>query len=337
MSIKIQKNILLSKYTSFKIGGAARFFCVAENNDEIQEALEFAGKNKLNIFILGGGSNLLISDEGFDGLVIRIMNQELRVRNNEIFVGSGLSLAKLVGESVKNNLTGLEWAAGIPGTVGGAIVNNAGAFGKCMGDIVESVEICWLHSPGGLWSPSAGGLQTGSTALKGLWNQHIKKLNNKECDFSYRNSIFKEEKKYIILNAVLKLEKGNEAESRKMILEYFKSRKEKQPLEYPSAGSVFKNPKVDEKHFKRLIKEYPELNKIVKNNTIPAGWLIEQIDELKNKKIGGVMISEKHCNFIVNTGNAKAEDVVILISLIKQKIRNHFGIQLEEEVEYVGF
>ncbi len=308
MSIKIQKNILLSKYTSFKIGGAAKYFCVVENNDEIKEALEFAGKNGLKVFVLGGGSNLLISDEGFDGLVIKIQDTKYEIQtNNEIFVGSGLSLAKLVSESVKNNLTGLEMMAGIPGTVGGAVVNNAGAFGKCIGDVVESVEI----------------LETG-------------KLNSKECDFSYRSSIFKEEKKYIILNAVLKLEKGNEAESRKMILEILKSRKEKQPLEYPSAGSVFKNPVVDDNHLAKLKKEFPELNKIVKNNTIPAGWLIEELG-FKGKKIGGVMISEKHCNFIVNTGNAKAEDVVILISLIKQKVRNNFGIQLKEEIEYVGF
>ena len=307
MSIKIQKNILLSKYTSFKIGGAAKYFCVVENSDEIKEALEFAEKNKLNIFILGGGSNLLISDEGFDGLVVQIMNYELRIKNNKILVGSGLPLAKLVSESVKNSLTGLEWAAGIPGTVGGAIVNNAGAFGKCMGDIVESVEI----------------LETG-------------KLNSKECRFSYRSSVFKEEKKYIILNAVLKLEKGNEAESRKMILEILKSRKEKQPLEYPSVGSVFKNSVVDDNHLVKLKKEFPELSKIVKNNTIPAGWLIEELG-FKGKKIGGAMISEKHCNFIMNTGNAKAEDVVILTSLIKQKVRNNFGIQLKEEIEYIGF
>ena len=330
MLIKIQKSISLSKYTSFKIGGPAKYFCVAENVDEIQEALEFAGENKLKVFILGGGSNLLISDEGFDGLVIRIMNQELRIENNEIFIDSGLSLAKLVSESVKNNLTGLEWAAGIPGTVGGAIVNNAGAFGKCMRDVVEKAEVIILPLKKGVEGIS--GLE-----IRKLGNWEIRKLKNEECDFSYRNSIFKKEKKYIIINVVLKLEKGDQNESKKVITEILKSRKEKQPLEYPSAGSVFKNPVVDDNHLAKLKKEFPKLNKIAKNNVIPAGWLIEQIDELKNKKIGGAMISEKHCNFIVNFNNAKAEDVVILISLIKQKVRNKFGIQLKEEIEYVGF
>ena len=340
MSIKIQKNISLSKYTSFKIGGPAKYFCVAENVDEIQEALEFAGENKLKVFILGGGSNLLISDEGFDGLVIRIMNQELRIENNEIFIDSGLSLAKLVSESVKNNFTGLEWAAGIPGTVGGAIVNNAGAFGKCMRDVVESVEICWLHCPhrSGAVEPKCEPLALGLHSPTGQWSQQLfKKLKNKQCQFSYRNSIFKKEKKYIILSVALKLEKGNQEKSKEIITEILKSRKEKQPLEYPSAGSVFKNPVVDDNHLAKLKKEFPELIKIAKTNIIPAGWLIEQIDELKNKKIGGAMISEKHCNFIVNFNNAKAEDVIILISMIKQKVRSHFGIQLKEEVEYVGF
>ncbi|MCK5466650.1 FAD-binding protein [Candidatus Parcubacteria bacterium] len=335
MSIKIQKNISLSKYTSFKIGGPAKYFCVAENVDEIQEALEFAGENKLKVFILGGGSNLLISDEGFDGLVIRIMNQELRIENNEIFIDSGLSLAKLVSESVKNNFTGLEWAAGIPGTVGGAIVNNAGAFGKCMGDVVENVEI--LNPPRPLCERGSCSVPPLKKGVRGISSLEIGKLNNKQCRFSYRNSIFKKEKKYIILSVALKLEKGNQEKSKEIITEILKSRKEKQLLEYPSAGSVFKNPVVDDDHLAKLKKEFPELIKIAKTNTIPAGWLIEQIDELKNKKIGGAMISEKHCNFIVNFNNAKAEDVIILISMIKQKVRSHFGIQLKEEIEYMGF
>ena len=332
--IKIKKNISLSKYTSFKIGGPAKYFCVVENNEEIKEALEFAGKNKLKVFVLGGGSNLLISDEGFDGMVIRIMNYELRIKDNNIICGAGLSLMKLVNESVQNNLTGLEWAAGIPGTIGGAVVNNAGAFGKCMGDVVESVKILEYKT-----SPFAKG-------AGGISSLDVKKLNNKQCNFSYRSSLFKEDKKYIILSAVLKLEKENQGEGKKITMtpslekrvgEILKLRKEKQPLEYPSAGSVFKNPVVDDDHFEKLKKEFPELNKIAKNNTIPAGWLIEQIEGLKGKKIGGAMVSEKHCNFIVNFNNAKAEDVVILISLIKQKVRNKFGIQLKEEIEFMGF
>jgi len=236
MSIKIQKNIPLSKHTSFKIGGLAKYFCVAENNEEIKEALYYAEKNKLKIFILGGGSNLLISDEGFNGIVIRIQNSKFKIQNSNIICGGGLSLAKLVSETVKADLTGVEWATGIPGTVGGAIVNNAGAFGKCMGDVVESIEIldsCWLHSlhRSGAVEPECKPFANGLHSPAGLWSQCIKKLNNKQCQFSYRNSIFKKEKKYIILDAVLKLNKGNQEDSRKTITEILKSRKEKQPGE----------------------------------------------------------------------------------------------------------
>ena len=314
MSITIQKNISLSKYTSFKIGGPAKYFCVVENREQIKEALEFAKENKLKVFILGGGNNLLISDKGFDGLIVKIQDTRYKIQaDNKIFIGSGLSLAKLVLESVKNNLVGLEYLMGIPGTVGGAIVNNAGAFGKCMGDVIKEVEVLEIKK------------------LK------IKKLDNKECQFEYRNSIFKKEKKYIILNAVLRLEKGDQEESKKTITEILESRRKKQPLEYPNAGSVFKNPVVDDVLLEKLKKEFPELNKIAKNNIISTGWLIEQVEGLKGKKIGDAMVSKKHCNFIVNIGNAKAEDVIILVSLIKQKVRSHFGIQLKEEIEYVGF
>jgi len=353
----IQKNIFLSKCTTFKIGGPAKYFCVAKNIEETKKALEFAQRNSLKIFILGGGSNLLVSDRGFDGLVIKLQITNYKFQDNKIICGAGASLAKLVNESAKANLTGLEWAAGIPGiTVGGAICNNAGAFGKCMGDVVENVEILdigklgnkqynrWLHSVRPAGGPAEPFCAIGSTALSGLWSQHIlgnwkleiRKLNNKQCRFSYRSSIFKEEKKYIIVGAVLKLEKGNKEESGKMIAEFLKSRREKQPLEYPSAGSVFENPIVGDKHLEKLIDKYPELKGIAKNNAIPAGWLVETL-ELKGKKIGGAMISEKHGNFIVNASGAKAEDVVILISLTKQKVRDNFGIQLVEEIEYVGF
>ena len=342
MSIKIKKNIPLSKYTTFKIGGPAKYFCLVKSNDEIEKALEFAEKNKLKIFVLGGGSNLLISDRGFDGLVIKTQNTRYKIQNSNIICDGGLSLMKLVSESVKSNLTGLEWAAGIPGTVGGAIANNTGANGKCMADVVRDIEILdigyWIlgNSPNPLLQKGNKIIPSLSKRTREISGLEIRKLNNKECEFSYRDSVFKREKKYIILSAVLKLKEGNREESKKTISEILKSRKEKQPLEYPSAGSIFKNPAVDDEHFKKLIKKYPELKNVAGNNAIPAGWLVEKAG-LKGKKIGGAMISEKHCNFIVNFNNAKAEDVVILISLIKQKIRTYFGIQLKEEIEYVGF
>jgi UDP-N-acetylmuramate dehydrogenase len=320
MPIKIQKNISLSKYTSFKIGGPAKFFCVVENIEEIKKALEFARENKLKIFVLGGGSNLLISDKGIDGFVIKIQNSKFKIKNSIMVCGAGFSLTKLVFEAVKANLTGLEWAAGIPGTVGGAVCNNSGAHGKCIEDVMKEVEV----------------IEIGKLGNKENGNLEIEKLKNKQCGFSYRESVFKRDKKYIILSAVLKLKKGDGIKSRKVIFEYLKSRTEKQPLQYPNAGSVFRNPILTDDHLERLIKENPKLKNISRNNTIPAGWFVEKL-RLKGKKIGGATVSEKHGNFIVNTDNAKAEDIVILISIIKQKIRSNFGVQLREEIEYAGF
>ncbi|MCK5332244.1 UDP-N-acetylmuramate dehydrogenase, partial [Candidatus Parcubacteria bacterium] len=285
MSIEIQHNISLSKYTSFKIGGQAKFFCLVESVEEAQEVLEYAKENKLAVFILGGGSNVLVSDSGFDGLVMKIQNTKYKIQTNgQISVGSGVSLSRLVSESVGNNLTGLEWVAGIPGTVGGAICNNTGAHGKSMEDIVKEVEIIEIVPPN-----------------KGGWG--VRKITNKDCQFSYRNSIFKTEKKYIILSAILKC--GiyplgfQEDESVKIIAKYLSSRKEKQPLEYPSAGSIFKNPKVENGVLNKIFIKYPELKELVHENTVSAGWFIEELG-LKRKKIGGAMISEKHGNFIVN-------------------------------------
>ena len=139
--MKIQENISLAQYTTFKIGGPARFFCEAESEKEILEALKFAQGKSLPVFVLGGGSNVLVSDKGFDGLVIKIKNSKLKIKNFTMECGAGCQLSKIVSESVKADLTGLEWAAGIPGTIGGAVRGNAGAFGSSMGEIIESVKV----------------------------------------------------------------------------------------------------------------------------------------------------------------------------------------------------
>ncbi len=313
LSGKIKKNISLATYSSFKIGGPARYFCVVENIDEIKEALKFAMDKNIKYFVLGAGSNLIFSDKGFEGLVMKLQVTSYKLqKNRELFVGAGLSLAKLLSESIANNLSGLEWVAGIPGTVGGAICNNSGAYGKSIADNLKEVEVLEIRK------------------------LEIRKLGNSECKFSYRDSIFKKEKKHVIISAVFSLEKGDQEESKKIVLERIKDRAAKQPLGYPSAGSIFKNPKVDDKYLEKIFIEYPELKEVVKNNTIPVWWFIDVLG-LKGKKIGGVMISEKHGNFIINTGGGKAEDIVILISLIKQKVRDNFNIQLKEEIEYVGF
>ncbi len=281
-----KKNILLAPYTTFKIGGPAKYFYIVKSANDLIKVIKWATKNKTPFFILGNGSNILVSDKGFNGLVIKMQNAKCKMQNAKIIADAGIILGKLVNESVKIGLTGLEWAAGIPGTIGGAIRGNAGAFDVSMSDIVERVRALNIKT------------------------SQITNFKNKDCKFNYRESIFKKNKNSIILSAELKLKKGKT--SKNLIKNYANQRKEKQPMEFFSAGCIFKNPAKQS-----------------------AGYLIEQCG-LKGKKIGGAMISEKHANFIVNTGKAKASDVKKLIDLCKEKVKNKFKIKLKEEIEYLG-
>jgi len=255
--MKFRKNVPLKNYTTFKIGGPAKYFFEAKRKEELIEAIKLAKKLELPFFILGGGSNLLVSDKGFDGLVIKF----------------GQPLSSYVSK-------GLEWAVGIPGTVQGAVYSNAGAFKKSMKDVVKEVEVFDTKT------------------------EKIKNFKSKDCKFGYRDSIFKKNKNLIILSIKIKSKKSN----RKKIKQYLDYRKKTQPLNLPSAGSIFKNPPAKS-----------------------AGELIEKCG-LKGKRIGNVKISEKHANFIVNLGNGKAKDVKKLIKIIKNKVKNKFGVTLKEEI-----
>lgn len=306
---RIEKNIELSQYSTFKIGGAAKFFYIAKTNEDLLRAVTFAKKLKIKHFILGGGSNLLISDQGYDGLVIKIETSDLIFKDNNLIVAdSGLNLQQLVNKTAEKGLKGLEWAAGIPGTVGGAVRGNAGAYGGQISDNLTGVEV-----------------------MKGS-KQFI--IKNEKINFGYRDSIFKHNNDTII-TAEFKLEKGNREEIKNKISEILQDRKEKQPLEYPSAGCIFKNiilKEIDNKKIQEL--NIPE--QYLKIGKLPAAWLIDYLD-LKGKTIGDARISKKHANFIVNLGKATASDVVQLISLVKMKARDELGIQLQEEIQYVGF
>lgn len=255
--MEFKKNVSLKNYTTFRIGGKAKYFFVAKTKDNLIEAIKTAKKKKLPFFILGDGSNLLVSDKGYKGLVIKF--------------GQPLSLYVFQG---------LEWATGIPGTVQGAVFGNAGAFGKSMKDVVKEVKVFDTKT------------------------EKIKNFKNKDCQFSYKNSIFRKKKNLIILSVEIKTKKSNP----KKIKEYFNYKKETQPLNFPSAGSIFRNPA-----------------------GFFAGELIDKCG-LKGKRVGNVKISEKHANFIVNLGNGKAKDVIKLIKLIKNKVKKKFGVVLKEEI-----
>jgi UDP-N-acetylmuramate dehydrogenase len=320
----IRENIALSDYSTFKIGGPAKYFCIAKDENETKEALDFAISKRLRVFVIGRGSNLLISDDGFDGLIIKTeiggMSISWAGEKAEARLGAGIPLAKLLLNFQNENVAGLEWAAGIPATLGGAIANNAGAKGSDIGKMVKEVSVLKMQlSPEGY-----------------LTDYAQKTLSHDECGFSYRKSIFKDLKRFVILGAVLSLQKGSGEKIRQEIAENMEARKNKQPLEYPNIGSIFKNPVLTEKQQNDIARKCPDLLQIIKDGSVPAGWLIEKAG-MKGRKVGGMMISEKHANFIVNTGNGRAEDAVILIGLIKEKIRIVFGIQLREEIEYVGF
>lgn len=308
----VQENIFLADYTTFQIGGPARYFYIAKSAEDIKKAIKAAKQEKIPYYIIGNGSNILVSDKGFDGLVVKIENSVIKVEGLKLTAGAGAFLGKVAGESIKAGLSGLEWMRGIPGTLGGALYGNAGAFGHIIGETVERVE-----------------------ALNAE-NLEQKYLNKEDCEFVYRSSVFKE-KKYVILSVEFQLIKGSKEDGEKLARSYVQARQGKHPVG-PSAGSVFKNPLIgdNEKAFQKILARFPEAEKFKEQGKIPAGWLIEEYG-LRGKKIGGAMVSEQHGNFFINAGGAKAEDVIMLISAIKQKIRVNFGIQLEEEIQYVGF
>jgi len=310
--LEIQKNVSLAQYTTFKIGGLAKFFAVAKNENEICEAFDFAVKNGLKVFVLGGGSNVLVSDKGFDGLVIKLENKEIKISDNVLECGAGAVLFDAVKAVIENGLTGFEWAAGIPGTFGGAVRGNAGAFEGTMSDCIESVKIL----------------------LPGENGAESKELLANECDFGYRSSFFKKNPGAIIISAKMKFSEGNKEKSLAAVKDILQKRISKQPYDMPSAGSFFQNPKVENSELVRKFEKDIGAESI--RGEVAAGWLIDQVG-LRGKKIGGAMVSEKHANFLVNAGNAKAEDVVILASYLKQQVRSKLGVQLVEEIQYVGF
>lgn len=280
----------MKKHTSFKIGGTADQFIKVKDEKELQEAIEYAKNKNLKIMILGNGSNVLVLDKGIRGLVIKIDIQKLEIEKKEkyveITVGSGYKTMALGIKLMNEEISGFEELSGIPGTIGGAIFMNAGAYGKEIKDINISTK-CMDY------------------------DGNIFELSNQEQEFEYRSSIFAK-KDYIILETKLKLEYGKKEEIKKKMDEYLSSRKEKQPIEYPSAGSTFK-----------------------RQEGVITAKLIDECG-LKGFQIGGAKVSEKHAGFIINYNNATAKDVINLIKYVKEKVYEVYGIKIKEEIRIVG-
>lgn len=309
----VKENIDLKNHSNYKIGGKARLFLIPKNAAEVKEAVAIAHKDKLPIFILGGGTNLLISDEGFAGAVIKPEIKTLEVEGNNIKVGAGVLMADLLNFAIEKGLSGLEWAGGLPGTVGGAIRGNAGAFAGEIKDVVKEVS---------------------SLDISDKEPKPVER-GNSECKFGYRNSIFKiNNGKEIILEAIIEMKKGDKKAIRQAVEEKIKYRKDRHPMEYPNIGSIFKN--VDVKTVPEKIR--PQIQHVIKNDpfpVVPTAYLISECG-VKGVSWGGAMISPKHPNFIVNILDAKAEDVKTLIKLVKAAVKEKFEIELEEEVIYVN-
>jgi UDP-N-acetylmuramate dehydrogenase len=308
--ITIQENIPLAPLTTFKIGGSARYFAAVMSDEDVMEALQYAKEHRLRVFVLGGGSNVLFSDAGFDGLIIKCENKEITASGTTVTVGAGAMLADVVSFAGKNGLAGIELMAGIPGSVGGATRGNAGAFGVEIGSLVTTVTF----------------LDT-----KTLKAQTIAR---EDCEFSYRQSFFKKNTYLLVLSVELVLTQGNVEEIQRIAAETIAKREAKHPQNIACAGSFFMNPLVSNP---KLLEEFAQdTGALSRDGKLPAGWLIDHVD-LRGKRVGGAQVSDIHPNYIINTGNATAEDILILASIVKQRVRTQLGIELKEEAHLVGF
>ena len=279
----------LSDHTSFRVGGPADYFVRPASREEIRGAILAAKEEKVPFFVIGNGSNLLVSDRGWRGMILQVGKnyQEITVDDNIITARSGATLARVAKEALDHSLTGMEFAAGIPGSVGGAVAMNAGAYDGEIRNILLDAEV--MTSEGEFITIPAADL-----------------------DLSYRHScVF--EKDYLVLSARFLLAPGDPGQIRGRMDELARARKEKQPLEYPSAGSTFKRPKG---YF--------------------AGKLIQDAG-LKGYTVGGAQVSEKHSGFVINRGGATAEEIAFLIAQVQKKVEQQFGVRMEPEVRFVGF
>ena len=278
----------MSQHTTFRIGGPADVFVMPENYEQIREVLRLCKEEKLPFFVLGNGSNLLVSDSGYRGVIIQMDRnmEEIRLDGEEIHACAGALLSSVAVAARNTSLTGFEFAGGIPGTIGGAAVMNAGAYGGELKDVLKEVTV--MTREGEILTIPADKLEMG-----------------------YRTSIIKTAG-YLVLEAVISLKKGDEEKIRAVMKELSERRTEKQPLDYPSAGSTFKRP---EGYF--------------------AGKLIMD-SGLRGYRVGGAQVSEKHCGFVIHAGGATAEDVRSLMDHVIRVVREKYGVTLEPEVKFLG-
>jgi len=286
---KYLENVSMKKYTTYRIGGNAKLMVFPKDSKKLILLLRELKRTNTLYKILGNGSNTLFSDKEFDGVIVKLdCFDKITFFRNSVKAGCGVNLIKLSNLTVRKSLSGLEFATGIPGTVGGAVYMNAGAYKSDMGYVVKSVKVI---------TP----------------NFEIITMTNKEMDFHYRSSFLQKNPGYICLEATIQLKKGDKSEMLEIVRDRKERRLQSQPLEYPSAGSVFRNP-----------------------TDLFAGKLIEDLG-YKGLIRGGAKISEKHANFIINYNNATGEDVKTLIEFIKEEVKEKYGVELKVEQEFVNW
>ena len=286
---KYLENESLSKHTTYRVGGKARLFVYPKNRNKLILLLKKLKEDNIKFKVLGNGSNTLFSDNDYDGVIINLENfNMIKFFRTTVKAEAGVNLIQLSLQTVKRGLAGLEFATGIPGTVGGAVFMNAGAYKSDMGYVTKSIEVL---------TPSF----------------EVITMTNKELNFHYRTSFLQQHRDYICLEALIKLNKGDRDSIEELMAERKKRRVETQPLEYPSCGSVFRNP-----------------------DNLFAGKLIEDLG-YKGYSIGGAKVSEKHANFIINYNNANGKDIKDLIELLKKEVKEKYDVDLKCEQEFVNW
>jgi UDP-N-acetylmuramate dehydrogenase len=306
-NVEVLRDAPLSRYTRFGIGGPADIFVETGNPDRFIEALRIARQSGLQTVVIGGGTNLVVSDDGFRGVVLKLSNRQVRAEARSIYVESGETLQTLVDFAVDRGLKGLETMTGIPGSVGAAIYGNAGAYGHSIQERVHSV--CFFDG------------------------EATRTFDNAGCEFHYRESIFKKHKEWIIFSAELTMEAGDAVELRATADKILSVRNKKYPPTMKCAGSIFKNYLLSE--LPAAVAAEVPANVIVEGK-VPSAWFLEQVGA-KGMQAGDIHVADYHANLIYNAGNGTARELTGIIGELKRRVESRWGMPLEEEVQYVGF
>lgn len=303
---QVRRHEPLAKHTNFRIGGPADLFVVCRTRSEIVRTIKQLRAEAMPFVVLGGGANVVCADQGIRGVVVQLRNEEWLIEGTEIAVGAGMNTGLVASKCLQAGLTGIEFIVGIYGTLGGAVRGNAGSFGKEMRDVVVACQVLTAQNRVETWS-------------------------NEQLRFGYRDSLIKHAE-VIVLNARLRLERSDVEAARRAIAKHTAYKRAHQPLSLPSAGCIFKNHILSQSE--NTLRQ--EFSSLISDGKIPA-WALITGCKLNGKRIGDIQVSPQHSNFFVNLGQGTAEQVVMLASLIKQQVRNRYGVQLTEEIQYLGF